>query len=333
VFAGRVIIALFLLAAWSCAGAGQTDVFVLRNQNPFLQVFGMPQFRTAATVPAGEFRYQLVLSVVNNAEQRQLPSESIVIDGQTDIIDLAASWGISRWLELGVLMPLVHHSGGFLDGPIKRWHNLWGLSNSKREGPPDQLNYYYARDGVTLAAITSSSFGIGDVQLTAAVPVSGPAADGGSLVTLRFSVKLPTGDSQNLHGSGAVDVAAGAYADSSSEFLGRALGFSGFAGILVLGKGDFAPEIQRDTVPFAGAALSWQATERLAITGQAQVQGVYFDSAQDDLGGSSIQLAFGGTFRPRRGGLALGLAIVEDLIGDTTPDLALHFSIRTTGGR
>jgi len=324
---------LFLLAGWASAAAGEADTFLLRNQNPFLQVFGMPQFRTAATAPAGASRYELVLSIVNNAEQRQLASETIVIDGQTDIIDLAVYRGVSRRLELGVLVPFVHHSGGFLDGPIKRWHNLWGLSNTKRAGPLDQLNYFYARDGVVHADIASSSFGIGDVQLTAAVPMNAAPAAGGPRFALRFSVKLPTGNTDDLHGSGAFDLAAGVYADATSGFLGRALGLSAFAGVLALGKGDFAPEIQRDAVPFGGAALTWHATERFTLTGQAQVQGAYFDSSQDDLGSSSVQLAFGATYRARRGGLALGLAIVEDLIGDTTPDLALHFSIRTTGGR
>jgi len=324
---------LFLLAGSTSAAAGEADTFLLRNQNPFLQVFGMPQFRTAETVPAGQSRYELVLSIVNNAERRELASESIVIDGQTDIIDLAMYRGVSQRLELGVLMPFVHHSGGFLDGPIKRWHNLWGLSNSKRAGPLDQLNYFYMRDGVVHADISSPSFGIGDIQLTAAVPLIDASSAGGRRCALRFSVKLPTGDTEDLHGSGAVDIAAGVYADTASEFLGRALGLSGFAGVLALGKGDFAPEIQRDTVPFAGAALTWHASEPFTLTGQAQVQGAYFDSSQDDLGSSSVQLAFGATYRPRRGGLALGLAIVEDLIGDTTPDLALHFSIRTTGGR
>ena len=56
---------------------------------------------------------------------------------------------------------------------------------------------------------------------------------------MRFSVKLPTGDSEDMHGSGATDVALGLYAQDSTTMLGKALAYSGFAGVLALGEGRF----------------------------------------------------------------------------------------------
>ncbi len=50
------------------------------------------------------------------------------------------------------------------------------------------------------------------------------------------------------------------------------------------------------------------------------------------LGGSSVQLALGGTYRFPRQRLSFVFSLVEDVISNGTPDFALHFSVRGYGG-
>ncbi len=165
------------------------------------------------------------------------------------------------------------------------------------------------------------------------MPLVEGGAGGSRYVTLRFSLKLPTGDSGELHGSGAADAALGLYAQDSGQLLGKDLGYLGFAGILALGDGDILPSQQKSVVPYGGLAATWHATGNFKISGQLQAQGAYIDSSLDELGGSSLQLSVGGVYHFPRRGISLRLALVEDVISDATPDFAVHFALHVSGPR
>ncbi|MGW8367438.1 MAG: DUF3187 family protein [Gammaproteobacteria bacterium] len=327
------IIALTLVWISAPASAADVDVFALRNLNPFLHVYGLPSVQPATLAEAGDSDYAVTFTVVNNSEIRDTDTESIVLDGETYLADFTWRRRVHERLEIGIDVPLVKHSPGMLDRFIYDWHDFWGISNSKRGEPHNQLEYFYENEGAVLQQLTSSSFGVGDVQLSAAVPLVAGNGDAARRVTMRFSVKLPTGDSEDLHGSGATDAALGVYAQDSGQLFGRELAYLGFAGILALGDGDILPDQQKSAVPYGGLAATWHATGRFGITAQLQAQGAYMDSGLDELGGSSIQLTVGGIYRWPHQGVALRFALVEDVISDATPDFALYFGVHFTGAR
>jgi hypothetical protein len=311
--------------------AASVDGFALRNQHPFLHVYGLPAFQSAMLAERGRTEYGVAFSVVNNSELRDTETESIVLDGESYFADFVLRRRVHERLEIGVDVPLVKHSKGVLDGMIYDWHDFWGISNSKREGPRNQLDHTYERNGSVQQQITTSSFGVGDLQLTAAVPLVAATEGSSRYVTMRFSVKLPTGDSEDVHGSGALDAALGLYAEDSTQLFGREFGYLGFLGVLALGDGDILPEQQESAVPYGGLAATWHATDSFGITAQLQAQGAYIDSDLDELGGSSIQLTVGGIYHLSRHGVSLRFALVEDLISDATPDFGLYFGIHVTG--
>lgn len=321
----RIILSVVLLTCCTWQALAEeyvADAFPLRNHNPFLQVFGLPKFQTAELVSPDRFDFAMSYDITNDADEAQRPSGDLLIDGEIQTIALSLRHRILEHMEIGVDVPYVSHSGGTLDSLIKDWHSLVGLSNSMREGPNDQLHHSFAQNGITYYELLAPTSGIGDVQLSAAYAMQN--------VTLRAGVKLPTGDADKLTGSGATDFSFGLYANRTTTLFDRAFDYSGFLGILVLGDGDVMPEFQESTVPYGGLALRWHATERLALSTQLSLQGSYFDIDIDDIGGSTIQLGFGGDYRFKR--TLLRLAIVEDIVADTTPDFALHLSIRSFGG-
>jgi hypothetical protein len=228
---------------------------------------------------------------------------------------------VGERMELGIDVPYVHHSGGSLDSLIFNFHDLVGLPNSTRDGPKDQYRLFFEKEGVTLFDTATPTSGIGDVQISAALELAN--------VTLRAAIKAPTGDSDKLTGSGAADVSLGVYGGGAINWFERPLSYSGFVGVLALGDGEIMPELQRSTVPYGGAALRWQATPRFALATQLSVQGPYFDIDLDELGGSTLQLAFGADLRFKR--TLLRAAIVEDIAAGAAPDFALHLSIRSFG--
>ena len=329
----HTIIALPLLLISSQAGGSGLDGFALRTQHPFLHIYGLPPLQGAVLVGRGNTSYEFAFTLGNNAEIKDTDTESIQLDGETYFADFRLRHRPDERLEIGVDIPLVKHSAGVLDDAIFDWHDFWGMSNSKRDGSNNDLNYRYSNNGSVERQITSSSSGIGDVQLSAAIPLVAGAEDGARHVALRFGLKLPTGDSADLHGSGAVDAALGLYAQDSTTMLGRELAYLGFAGVLALGDGDILVEQQRSAVPYGGLAATWHATEQFGITGQLQAQGAYIDSDLDELGGSSIQLAVGGIYTLPRHGISLRFALIEDVISDATPDFAVHLAVHVAGSR
>lgn len=329
----NTIIALPLLLISAQAWSSGLDGFALRNQHPFLHIYGLPPLQGAALVGRGNTDYGFDFTLVNNAEIKDTETESIKLDGETYFADFMLRHRLHERLEIGVDIPFVKHSAGVFDDAIFDWHDFWGMSNSKRDGRNNELNYRYSNNGSVERQITSSSSGIGDVQLSAAVPLIAGAEDGSRYVAMRFSVKLPTGDSADLHGSGAVDAALGVYAQDSATMLGRDLAYLGFAGVLALGDGDILTDQQRSTVPYGGLAATWHATDQFGITGQLQAQGAYIDSDLDELGGSSIQLSVGGIFRIPRSGVSFRVALIEDVISDATPDFAVHLAVHVAGSR
>ena len=329
----RTIIALPLFLISVPLAAAGPDVFELRNQNPFLHIYGLPPLQQAMLVERGNPDYAVVLTIVNNAELKDSETESVVIDGETYFADFNFRRRVHERLEIGLSVPLVRHSPGVLDRMIYDWHDFWGISNSKRGEPHNQLDYSYVNNGSVQQQITTSSFGVGDIQLSAAVPLVTGGETGSRQVSVRFSVKLPTGDADDLHGSGALDAAVGVYAQDSGSLFGRELSYLGFAGVLGLGDGDVLAAQQTSAVPYGGLAATWHATGRFGITAQLQAQGAYFDSGLDELGGSSIQLAVGGVYRWPAHGVAVRFALLEDVISDATPDFGLYLGVHVAGGR
>lgn len=307
--------------------------FALRNQNPFLQIFGLPPFQSATLATEGTTNYNVGFDLVNHADDGDNALEEFAVDGESYFLTLSLRRGMTQRLELGIDLPLIAHAEGFLDNAIEGWHDTFGLSNSKRDGLSNQLGFRYVNANNAQYELSSPTFGIGDIQLTAAMPLKQASDTSSRSVALRSSIKFPTGAEDELRGSGAMDFSLGLYASDTRTLWERGLDVSGFVGALLLGDGDVLASIQRSAVPYGGMAATWHATENLRITTQIYAQGAYFDSDLDELGGASVQFAVGGAYRLPRRGLSLSLAIVEDLIANATPDFALHFSVRRTGGR
>ena len=319
-------LASYLGSITACAQDDQW--FSLRNHNPFLQVYGLPSFQTAELAPAGGYRLGVTLDIANHADADETPDESVLIDGESYVLSLSMRNRVSSRLELGIDLPLVAHSSGLFDNVIEGWHDLLSISNSKRAGPSNQLQLQYSGDATAPFALTESGFGIGDIRLTAAVPLVPTGKTRGRRIAVRASLKLPTGNAGALRGSGAADFSLGFHASHTGDFAGRELGLTGFAGVLLLGEGDLFPEIQKRTVGFGGIGAAWRAAERFVITAQVYAQGRYLESELDEIGGNSTQLSLGGTYRFARNRWSLSFAIAEDVFSDATTDVALHLAVR-----
>jgi hypothetical protein len=326
--AGRLALPIACVVAGPLAAASD-DRLALRNHNPFLQIFGLPTFQSATLARKGKLEYDFSAALTNHADSGENALETLMLDGETYSFTMSLRRRMAARLELGIDLPIISHQDGFLDNVIKEWHSFLGVSNFNRRGPTNELEFMYTGPGDNRYELTSSSTGIGDIQLTAAIPLREASDTDGRALSVRSSVKLPTGDEKKLHGSGALDFSLGLYASDTRTFLERKLDLSAFVGGLVLGDGDVLPDLQRSTVPFGGVAAKWQATERLGILTQIYAQGEYFDSDLEEIGDGTFQLGIGVDYFLPSQGISLAIAIAEDPLSDTTPDFAIQFSIRS----
>jgi len=319
------ICSVLSLLAPAVAFAGE-EFFGVRNYSPFARVFGLPGFADGSVLDRGEISVALTTTVINHSDIGSKSGELIVLDGETYVTDLVLGYGINERLTFGVEVPWVAYNGGIFDGAIETWHDLWGLPNGARGGPNNELFISYLRNGATVFTLDSSGSGIGDVRLQAAYRLVGSDHAGLGAV-LRAGVKLPTGDADSLRGSGATDF----FLDLAvrKEFalpLGE-LVLLVHAGALLLGDGEVLGQLQRAAVGFAGAGTVWRLSERWRFNLQIYAQSSYFDSELEALGSDSLALVAGGSYTWVEKDLRLSVGILENLITDMIPDVALQIRL------
>ncbi|MGI9325214.1 MAG: DUF3187 family protein [Pseudomonadales bacterium] len=302
------------------------EFFSVRNYSPFAQVYGLPGFADATVLDQRQYSLALSTTVINHADQGSAPGETIFLDGETYITDLTLGVGVTDRLTLGVTVPWVAYNGGVFDSAIETWHDIWGFPNGFRDGADDELFIRYESNGVEEFLLDTSSSGIGDVRLEAAYQLTqSEAADFG--VVLRVGAKLPTGDSADLSGSEATDFSLDLAVRKELALRNSKLILLAHAGALFLGDGEVLPELQRDTVGFAGAGAVWRASERWRFNLQFYGQTSYFDSDVKELGSEGISITAGLSYSWLESRTQLSVSMVEDLVTDIIPDVALQIKL------
>ena len=186
-------------------------------------------------------------------------------DGETVRLDLGWTLGLPGAWEVGVDVPVIRHAGGWADETISRFHSGVGVSDAGRDSAPSEAGaaIFLSTDGsYELTGDDLPGAVLGDVALRGRVrlPLPGPAwaAD------LTVAVELPTGDTEQLAGSGEVDASLGftvAWRHLRSRWT-FAAGYSHLGGLGSL------PEVEISDVWTATAAYEVRMSPRTAFLAQ-----------------------------------------------------------------
>ncbi len=327
--------AVILLSSLACllwnpqagASSGITP-FHTSNRSPVVQVFGLPAVGDSRILKDGDREATLVLDVANHFVDGSAGHEHLVLDGETYRLNLAGRMGIGNRLEIGFELPWLFQNGGILDGFIEAYHRTFGFRQRGRdEAPTGRYLFQYARGGADAFLVDRSNSGIGDVRLTGGLRLYDDR-EHLSALALRASLKLPTGDSGNLRGSGSTDLALWLAASQGWKTGIGPWELFGGAGLLGMTDGDVLTEQQRNLVAFGSAGAGWRPLQWLTL--KVQLDGhtsFYRDSDLSELGSDSVQAVMGGTlhFSERT---ALDIGVAEDVIIKTSPDVVFHFALR-----
>lgn len=298
--------------------------------NPFMNMYGAPTPRPAKTTAADRLRSDLSVAIANNSIASATAAEDIVLDGESYTVALALRYGYSQRLEFAALIPLIYHSEGYLDNFIENWHDVFGLTNSRRNSlPSNALRYDYAADGVSRYAISHNQGGIGDLVLSAKYAAFANGADTRHLA-YALDVKVPSGDPDELTGSGAVDTVLSLHADDAALLSSIHTTLFGGGGVAFLGNGEILPDKQEDTTYSAYLGGAWRLLPALTFNLQLNYQSAIYTSDLKQLGEDSLQLYVGGSYFTA-GGTRVDFAIGENLYTDPTPDFLVYFSLSFDG--
>jgi hypothetical protein len=301
--------------------------FFTRNQNPFVQIFGLPSAESSRLLPAGSLAVSVVIDAANSFSSGTTAAEAILLDGETYRSTLSWRYGVSDHLEIGADLPYISHRGGNFDGFIDWWHNVSGLPDGgRKQAARNLLRYRYLEDGGERVAILDSASGLGDLMLAAAVPVYGRKGER-RLAALRVTLKLPTGSTSSLMGSGSTDFSLRLSGEDRQTFSPWDISLFGAAGVLLLTGGEIIAERQRHVVGFGTLGFGWQPYSWLALKFQVDAHSAFYDSELAELGDFSAQLVMGGSLG-LHGELVLDLAVSEDIIVYTAPDVVFHVALR-----
>ncbi|MCM2359527.1 MAG: DUF3187 family protein, partial [Geobacteraceae bacterium] len=278
----------------------------------------------------GELTGTLAVDIANNFAANAKTGEAILLDGESCRVNLALRYGIAKGVEGGLDIPYLVTGGGIFDRFIEGWHGFFGLPRGERPNEPrNRLLYGYGKDGQTRLFLANSGSGPGDIRLSGGIQLFHDQRPNPRQLALRASLKLPTGDSAGLRGSGSTDFAL--WLSGADDYRLPALGhltLFGAAGGMAMSDGDVLEEQQRNLAGFGTVGFGWGPAEWLDFKAQLSGHTPFFrGSALRELARPALQLLVGGTLN-LSARTSLDIGVSEDVAVDTSPDVALHLALR-----
>lgn len=304
--------------------------FDTKNQSPVVQIYGLPGTGNAVLFSPGQKEFRMTMDYSSNYVDDAKRGEHIVLDGETARMTIGGRYGLTDKIECGVEIPYVIHGGGFLDSFIIHYHDFFGFPQSGRDrAPRNRLLYLYTRDGEEKMKVDSSRNGIGDISLSAGYQIYHDKNEYPRAVALRTSLKLPTGESDQLHGSGSTDLSLWITASDDHKLKAGHWTLFGAAGLMGMTDGKVIEEQQRNLVGFGTVGAGWSPLSWIAFKIQLDAHTPFFsDSALKELDANAVQLVIGGTLSLSKQ-TTLNIGVSEDLVVKTSPDVSFHFDLRT----
>ena len=328
----RVCLLLLLLCLPVSGVAGDMEITPFRtsNQSPLVRIFGLPADNSATLAASGRLRLGLSMDVASEYAASATAGERIILDGESYRWTLAAYYGAGNRLEVGIEVPYQLYGGGFLDGFIEGWHDTFGLPQGGRDSAPrGRLLYRYYKDGVRKLDVShSGSGGIGDMSLHAGWKLY-DAVDAGShdSLALRAALKLPSGDSGALRGSGSVDLSLALCGGMNHFTEWGSLGLYGALGGMAMTDGAVLRDQRNNLAGFGLAGLGWGPAQWISFKAQIDAHTpLYRGSSLDELSRYALMLTVGGALR-FPGDYLLDIGVSEDLAVTTAPDVGFHFGL------
>jgi Protein of unknown function (DUF3187) len=304
---------LLITPGMACAD----EFFPVRDENPLIRGFYLP-LPSDSRLTDGQ-SLSATLSITNTLNVENRPQESLLVDGESDVLRLTYENTLWQSWRYRFTVPIIHDSGGFLDSAIDHWHRWFGFNPGNRPFYPKN-EIVYAYSGRVNVDITQPQTGIGDV--------SGELGwysidDAHRTVSFWGGLEAPTGSVSKLTGDGAWDGAVWAHGALrwSKWQLAAELGLA-----QPFGDQIFAGDAHKTSV-FARLAATRALGSLWSLRAQLDGQSGRVSDSDIRLLGPSLELTVGAVRRlGEHWRLEFGFA--EDAAVNTAPDITFFLGIR-----
>ena len=292
------------------------------NLSPFMLGLSLPNAASTSVLRTGASAWSLTAHWVSNYAEAERGAALVTSDGETFIGTLRVARGFDGF-EVGVAMPYVRHSGGFLDSIINDWHEFFGLPQGGRDAAPDDRLLYQLREGSAVITRNASSRGVGDVRIHLARGLEW----GVGSTAARLTFKLPTGDLDRLTGSGGLDATASIHHERA---LSERVHVGAWLGVSALSLPDDRRDIARQTAVGGGIVVRMNVSSSIMLKAQWASHSPIYDSALSVLRQAPGILSFGGSVQLSAQDV-VDISVLENWPnGDASPDFSFGFTWRRT---
>ena len=298
------------------ASAGSFDgPLQVRNQFPIFLPLDPPYLESAAV------RDSAMVSLTHSSVYviETAPAWTVNMDLELTELNIRLKKTLGPRTELGLDVPVIRPTEGFLDRPLSSYHDALGTGDYGRSARPyNEFLYEVLYQGKPVIITESDKTGIGDVRLALKRVVN----DAKPLVSLMANVELPTGDAKAGYGNGSVDAAFAVLIDLD---LGKQYRGYGNVGVVVPGDLKGYQAIPMRTYAYAGFGVEAAWWERFSVIVQTVVSGSPYPTTgirQVDWPG--ILLTFGGRYSFSSSSFEFSLTEDPDTAG--APDFIMNVS-------
>lgn len=307
------------------------DALPEHDNGPLTGLFGFLESTDGGKImDRGEYAWSTSLSASSHSIVEARDGENLVLDGETTRIAFNYRYGVSQRFDIGIEVPYLWHESGSLDSAIDRWHSIFGLPDGARDTRErDQLEFMYSSSEGTRVDLSNNTKGVGDIRLLAGWQMSDTKNRSSAL---QLSIKLPTGESDRLLGSGGTDVSLGFAVDGTNVWGNEKLNGFYRANITYLGEPDRLADRYKNVVGQLGIGMGYELNRYADLRLQGRIRSAVYDSATENLGDPSVSLTFGADFKVAQD-YRLSLSVGEDLLPGTAPDVSFQIAVRSAWSR
>jgi hypothetical protein len=315
-----ILFLLTILAAITlqpCISNSFDGPFQSRNQFPLFSTFDAPFMESALIEDS--LSVNLSYSSVYLSEQTAL--WSIGLDMEISELNLRVKKVCGGMIEIGADMPFLSINSGILDGALKTYHSAFGFPDYGRsERPDNKFLYEVKRGNVTVIKGESGNIGIGDIRLSAKLPV----VRGDPAISVKGDIELPSGNSRTGYGNGSLDAGLALLMDKN---LGGNMKSFINAGIIFPGDLRGYEKVDLHESLYGGIALEAAFVKDISFIGQIWAQNSPFpNTGIPAVDRTAVLLSFGGRYHS--GSSSLDIFFTEDVNTAGAPDFTIHLSLR-----
>ncbi|MDO8519655.1 MAG: DUF3187 family protein, partial [Deltaproteobacteria bacterium] len=236
-----------------------------RSQSPLYLQFVSDHLETPATLPMHRISSSIDFSLSNMFERRRrLTGTGIDLDMELYRTGLSFHYGVLNNYEIGLELPFLSFSAGFLDSFIQGYHNAFGVPNAGRQRVDNnRFSYLITQNGATIYQVSQADFGMGDLIFYQKAKLMDEKKMLPELAA-KALIKLPTGSPTAGTGSGAADFSFSLLGEKSWKrwHSTTQLGFD------ILGKHKILSALQRTSAFHFGQAIEFNLRNHLSLVAQ-----------------------------------------------------------------